>query len=920
MNPQSIVHNPLEKRILAPFARGTALLGALALFAAAPSASADLTSTTTTANGYDIVTFTGGSGTWTPPDGVSSVEVLVVGGGGGGGANGGGGGGAGGVIHQTGVVVSPGVGVAVAVGAGGPPHPNDASNPTTGGDSVFDALTALGGGGGSSRDQGGQGANGGSGGGGGGADFSPGYLAGSGTPGQGNSGGNGVWPDQGVDSTGGGGGGAGSSGTAGASRQAGNGGAGVYFADFASVGGSPAGWFGGGGGGGRVANGNNGSGGSGGGGNANSPGVANTGGGGGAGSAGGSGVVIVRYPDAVLLAAKLAFTSVPANPIAGQPFTVTVQAQDTNGILEPVTSDTTVQLSVSSGSGTLGGTTSGTITNGTGSITIPGVIYSAGDTITLQAAVSAGMSLTAATANLTFSLGHLAFTLVPTSPRTGPPFSVTVQARDTSSLPLNVTSDTLVELSVNTGSGTLSGTTSGTIASGTSSVTIPGVIYSAADTMALSATETSGMSLTAGTSSPITFLPALSYSSVTNNGYDIVTFTGGSGTWTPPAGVTRVEVLVVGGGGGGGSNGGGGGGAGGLSHQTGVVVSPGVGVAVAVGAGGPPHPNDASNPTTGGDSVFDALTALGGGGGSSRDQGGQGANGGSGGGGGGADFSPGYLAGSGTPGQGNSGGNGVWPDQGVDSTGGGGGGAGSSGTAGASRQAGNGGAGVYFADFASVGGSPAGWFGGGGGGGRVANGNNGSGGSGGGGNANSPGVANTGGGGGAGSAGGSGVVIVRYAASGSGYSSWATDQGLTGTAGSALDPAFNADPNKDGIQNGMAWILGAGALGDPAANLLKLPSVSLDNTGAMILAFDRLATSAASATLVVQYGDDLGATPWTDFTVGTVEDTTSDGNISITVALAAGVTGTAYDRITVTIPATYMATHPKTFARLMATE
>ncbi|MEI7955436.1 MAG: autotransporter-associated beta strand repeat-containing protein, partial [Verrucomicrobiota bacterium] len=151
--------------------------------------------------------------------------------------------------------------------------------------------------------------------------------------------------------------------------------------------------------------------------------------------------------------------------------------------------------------------------------------------------------------------------------------------------------------------------------------------------------------------------------------------------------------------------------------------------------------------------------------------------------------------------------------------------------------------------------------------------------------------------------------------SGGGYASWAHDQGLTGDPGSELDPAFNADPNKDGIQNGMAWILGAGALGDPAANLLKLPAVSRDGSGALVLTFDRLASSAASAPLVVQYGEDLGG--WAAFPVGTSDGSASDGSISIAVALGAGSTA-EYDRVSVTIPATYMAAHPKTFARLAA--
>ncbi|MCX6872844.1 MAG: autotransporter-associated beta strand repeat-containing protein [Verrucomicrobia bacterium] len=155
---------------------------------------------------------------------------------------------------------------------------------------------------------------------------------------------------------------------------------------------------------------------------------------------------------------------------------------------------------------------------------------------------------------------------------------------------------------------------------------------------------------------------------------------------------------------------------------------------------------------------------------------------------------------------------------------------------------------------------------------------------------------------------------------GGGYGIWAATQGLNGAPGSDLDPAFDADPNQDGIQNGIAWILGAGALGDPAANLLKLPAVTRNETGALVLTFERLVASEASASLVVQYGDDLGATPWTNLAVGTAEGTTTDGNgVSVAVALGAGST-TDHDRITVTIPATYMTAHPKTFARLMATE
>lgn len=122
------------------------------------------------------------------------------------------------------------------------------------------------------------------------------------------------------------------------------------------------------------------------------------------------------------------------------------------------------------------------------------------------------------------------------------------------------------------------------------------------------------------------------------------------------------------------------------------------------------------------------------------------------------------------------------------------------------------------------------------------------------------------------------------------FNAWTANQGLTGTPGDGggTDPAFSADPNKDGVQNGMAWILGASGLGDPAANLLKLPAVSRDGTGALVLTFDRLASSQASAPLQVQYGDDLGAAAWTALAVGTSGG--ADGNITIAVAAGGGST------------------------------
>jgi hypothetical protein len=239
---------------------------------------------------------------------LTAVEVLVVaGGGGGGGGDVGAGGGAGGLIYNSNFTVTPGSAVTVTVGDGGAGSSNASVDGSNGSNSVFGSLTAIGGGGGASWGSG-SGQNGGSGGG----SVST-NAVGQGTAGQGNNGGNGL---AGPDYPQGGGGGAGGVGqTATIQTKAGDGGVGLEFPQFASVGGSPAGWFAGGGGGGVEANtsGNScivGSGGLGGGGNGGrqagtrvvaTSGVSNTGGGGGGddpgqGGNGGSGIVIVRYP------------------------------------------------------------------------------------------------------------------------------------------------------------------------------------------------------------------------------------------------------------------------------------------------------------------------------------------------------------------------------------------------------------------------------------------------------------------------------------------------------------------------------------------------------------------------------------------------------------------------------------------------
>jgi PKD repeat protein len=245
--------------------------------------------------------------------------------------------------------------------------------------------------------------------------------------------------------------------------------------------------------------------------------------------------------------------------------------------------------------------------------------------------------------------------------------------------------------------------------------------------------------------------------------HTIVVFNGSGGmtTWTPPAGVTGVDYLVVGGGGGGsGRYYGGGGGAGGFrANATGTPFAVSGAVTVIVGKGGTGHL--AANGTNGGNSVFDTIVAVGGGGGGWV----VGSNGGSGGGAGkGVAGSSEGIPGIADPvGQGNDGG-----DDAGSGAGGGGGGAGSVGAIGVGNTGGNGGAGL----LSSINGTSSGYAGGGGGDGGAAAGTATDGGGAGGIDSGAQsGVPNTGGGGGGCrdnvvGDGGSGIVIIKYLTTG----------------------------------------------------------------------------------------------------------------------------------------------------------
>lgn len=304
---------------------------------------------------------------------------------------------------------------------------------------------------------------------------------------------------------------------------------------------------------------------------------------------------------------------------------------------------------------------------------------------------------------------------------------------------------------------------SGSITYSVTQGSLPAGVSLNANTGAITGTDSNPGSLTTynfeitatdGTNSNNQYFNIQSYPATTE------TFTS-TGTFTVPAGLTSVDVLVVAGGGsGGGQCGLGGGGAGGgLIYRPGKPITPGSPLSVTVGGSGFGGWDGNQPNATGGDSIFSDLTAKGGGAGGGFSVG---RPGGSGGGGGGNSFQGGSQPGgtgiqpqqggeSASYGFGNPGGAGS-PNNGP-SKGGGGGGAGGSGQPAPSpTTAGNGGGGRSY----SISGSSTDYSGGG----AACNANSAptSGGV-----TGQPGQTNRGGGGGGQSAsGGSGIVIVTY--------------------------------------------------------------------------------------------------------------------------------------------------------------
>jgi uncharacterized repeat protein (TIGR02543 family) len=564
---------------------------------------------TTRADGKTVATFSfAGSGTWTVPAGVTNMEVLVVGGGGGcwndsyqSGS------GAGGMYYSTSYAVTPGSSVGITVGAG--------ATDGTGSSSLFGTqLIAYGGTKGAGYTDGGdQGAyslNG-------GTTKVPGNLGMHYTPMDGN------WCS---------GGGAGHIGYKGDGQLGGEGaacpitGSTIYYAggggapsSYASSGGT--GYNAGGGGSGPTVTG----------GRAFS-GVASTGGGGGGawgggGGAGGSGVIIVAYESSVTY--TVTFNSnggssvdsqyVIPNGKATQP-TAPTQAHYT---FVRWCSDSGLNSAYDFNSAITGNTTLYAewlpdwvvtfVSNGGSSVATQYVVP--GNTATLPDPGSVWS-------------GHVFEGWYSDSGLTAVyDFDASVTADTT--LYAKWTSVSSYTLTYNAdANGTITGTTPQTVTSGGNGTAVTAKPNSGYRFVKWSDNSTSNPRTDSNVISNITVTASFDLSTDTisptsvvtrSDGKTVATFTSGTGTWTIPAGVTSVEVLVVGGGGSGQNwayenqwgaaelGWGGGGGGGGYYYTASYAPSAGS-VTVTVGTGG--AASNTGNP--GGSSIFGGLTAYGG--------------------------------------------------------------------------------------------------------------------------------------------------------------------------------------------------------------------------------------------------------------------------------------------------------------------
>lgn len=149
------------------------------------------------------------------------------------------------------------------------------------------------------------------------------------------------------------------------------------------------------------------------------------------------------------------------------------------------------------------------------------------------------------------------------------------------------------------------------------------------------------------------------------------------------------------------------------------------------------------------------------------------------------------------------------------------------------------------------------------------------------------------------------------------YDGWASTHGLTGSTGSSTDPAFAADPNQDGVANGLVWLIG-GTAANPLANNCALVPTATHAAGKLVLTFKCLKSGArGTAALNVQSSNDLGqADLWSNHQAAVPDSTPAAPVNGVTFTVSPTDPVSDYNEVTAEIP----AGGGKLFGRLMATE
>lgn len=154
--------------------------------------------------------------------------------------------------------------------------------------------------------------------------------------------------------------------------------------------------------------------------------------------------------------------------------------------------------------------------------------------------------------------------------------------------------------------------------------------------------------------------------------------------------------------------------------------------------------------------------------------------------------------------------------------------------------------------------------------------------------------------------------VLTMTSGGSGFDAWAASKGLAGA-----DAGFDADPDKDGLNNGLEFVLGGEPNpANPGSNSNALLPTVAQSGGNLIVSFKRKHLSESGIALTFQWTTNMSfPSPANDVPVGTADSTTD----TIVVDVTEDSPDADTDSVVITVPAAKSA-GGKLFGRLKATQ